>query len=236
MVTKKDEMIAIFDLDGTLVKEGHDSWFAANLHFIDDRQYFVKICDQLHEVERGDYDKHFEVFQDCLFLFRKEMDGDMVFAFLLNFFLERIQKREIHFSVVQRINQLNEDGYRVIISTASFVEAAMALKTALIQTDILSEVHGEILTQGSLVDWPKHKLMLFNMAEKKAESIANYYGCKIEDLKGRIIEGYGDDPFFNDRPFLDLSEKAYVIPNSKNKDFKATGHYEIFKLSDSSPT
>lgn len=121
-------------------------------------------------------------------------------------------------SSVELLSKFINDGGKVVLSTANYQEAALAIRDTLFEEDHLRK---NAIVSGSLIDWDTRQVKHINVAKNKISGILLTLKITESELKERTFMVFGDDPIVNDIALFTLNKSSsYLIETPKNKQLE----------------
>lgn len=216
------DKIRVFDIDGTITRPGIDLWYLTTKSLSLDVESFEKhVSAWKKDINAGKcaYKTSRHMMQKGLHLMPQEITGGNIRSETKKISIDIIKKGIFFKGAIKHINESIKKDFYVIFSTTNYYDAGLGFLDALVECNLIEKNSiNNICVSGSKIDWENKKIIHFNMGDNKIKDICKQLNIGLHDLIKRIDSCYGDDPAGNDGAILNLSSRAFVIKNDKNKN------------------
>lgn len=223
--------LAVFDIDGTISKEGNDSWFETTNAMVTNRDHFNEYLEVWKkEKSKAPYEASLTMMEQAISLFPEGVDSRGVYEKARELSLECIANDQIRNQCIEKIKLHYNDGFKIVFATTSYYEAGLAFLDSLAEKSIISqELAQSVTVSGTEVDWLKRKIVHFNMGDGKLEGVSRKLDSTTEKVSGMIQFAYGDDPAGNDSGIISVASYGFIIQTKKNATFDSNNMGERVK-------
>src|SRR5688500_9119864 len=156
--------LAVFDVDGTITKEGNDSWFEITQKMVTDSEAFARHLAVWKENKLLDpYGASLIMMEQSISLFSGSTNSESVYEKAKRISEETIENNQIRTMAIETIHKHFNEGLSVIFATTSYQEAGFALLDVLTDRNLITaEMKKAILVSGTEVNWNARKIVHFN--------------------------------------------------------------------------
>lgn len=218
---ENSKKLAVFDIDGTISKEGNDSWFETTTAMVTNQDLFNEYLEVWKkEKSKAPYEASLTMMEQAISLFPEGVDSKEVYEKAKELSLECISNDQIRSQCIDKIKQHFSEGYKVVFATTSYYEAGLAFLDSLTEKSIISQdLARSVTVSGTEVDWQKRKIIHFNMGDGKLEGVSRKLDSTSDKVSTMIQFAYGDDPAGNDSGIISAANNGFIIQTKKNATF-----------------
>ena len=233
-------LMDVYDIDGTLTDPKVDLWGLVTERLCVDRlefqRHWVNWQKTIQNIE-DPFRHSLEMMQFGIGLFKPGIGGEEVYLETKSLVLDMIQKNQVNQHAIEFIKRQICRGYKIVLSTANYMEGGQAFVDALIQAEWLnSEERSSITVSGTRVNWDTFSVDHFNMAEMKIKGLMATLQTNEKNIRNRVNFVFGDDPQGNDRAILNLSRNSFVIRNRKNENLLPNSAWQFISWEQANKT
>jgi hypothetical protein len=226
-----NNLIDVYDIDGTLTDPKVDLWRLVTERLSSDRSEFHRHWTNWQKIIQDIEDPFhhsLEMMQLGIGLLPPGTIGEKVYLTAKNFVLDMIQENQVNQHAIDFIKRQIGRDYQVVLSTANYLEGGKAFADALVEAGWLNQEHRSSITvSGTRVDWDSLSVDHFNMADMKVKGLMTTLQMDEKNIKDRVNFVFADDPLGNDRAILNLSNNSFVIRNHKNESLLANAAWQF---------
>ena len=216
------EHLAVFDVDGTITTEGHDSWLETTYSMVNDMATLESYLATWRKNKKNNpYKASLRMMQQAISLFPYSTSSTCVYETGKKGFSKLIRNNQVRLAALKTIRKHYSEGLQIVFSTASYNETGQSLVDVLSENGLLDEgLCKSIIVIGTHVDWPTRQLQHFNMSDGKLNGISRRFKLQPEEVRSKILFAYGDDPLGNDSGILRAAINGFVVHTLKNANIK----------------
>ena len=218
--------LAIFDVDGTLTKQGYPYWNLINEQIIFDREALASYTSdwdspdkkslraEMSDVDLIEASKL--MIEKCLNL-NHDLTPEAIIEAGYRVSLRLLDERVVYSEAINLIRRQIDTGLEILLSTASYREGAQGLIKALVDRGyLLNEDREKIHIQGVDINWDHghpFEVEFANVGQNKSK-----LSMHLADKE--VVGIWCDDPYGNDRGLLSLVEKPkrHIVLGKLNRE------------------
>lgn len=190
----------VYDIDGTITKEGYDLWYLTSLALARDKGEFEKNINDWKTSKEDLYSRSLKMMNLAVAGFSSNNIEEEVLKIIFDIGFNNL----IRPGALEQISRDIEKG-RVCFSTTNYSQGAQVLSRLI--EEHLGLNPGLIKVKGSIIDLNERRVISLNLGPEK-----------ILGIEGVIAQAYGDDPLGNDQAMMEAANRAYIINTLKNKE------------------
>ncbi len=209
---------AVFDIDGTITKEGNDSWLETTQAMVTDTLAFQEYLKIWKEKKSSDpFGASHTMMEQAIGLFPEGTTSLSVYEKAKQIAMEAIENLQVRENAISTIEEHFNQGLSIVFATTSYMEAGLSLVDALFEKGLLNQkLLKKIVVSGTEVDWATRKIIHFNMSDGKLEGVAKKLDLNLDVIEANIEFAYGDDPYGSDSGIIRAAKNGFVIHTEKN--------------------
>jgi hydroxymethylpyrimidine pyrophosphatase-like HAD family hydrolase len=215
--------IRIFDIDGTITEPGNDLWYLTTRAFARDKELFDHhVTDWRKQIASGAdvYSVSQAMMRKGLDLMPATLSGEQIKGMAREIAQNLLDAGKYFHAAIDYINRSISASYAVIFSTTNYDEGGLGFVEALVESEFVSKDDADkIYISGSAINWRHKTIDHFNLGADKVTGICRLLNIDRVTLSNLVDACFGDDPLGNDREILELTSRAFVIRNDKNKNY-----------------
>lgn len=220
--------VHVYDIDGILIKSGHDFWFQTMLELCEAKG-FISLVENWGDSDRG-YRASYELHEETIKLLSNgDKPAQQIHETAKRLTIDLIDKGLVPEKAVESLKHSLSTCDLVTLNTANYVEAAKGFVEALYLRGLLNIAeYNKLSIISSTINWESFTVERFNMGMIKVRSY--YLYLKSNSLPiNRPNKVFIEDPFYKDFALADEGLEVVVVHNQKNRGYyRSSGFKRVY--------